>query len=93
MTGTLQHLDPTTLLIGNNVRDDAALDKPFLASVREHDVLQPITAVPTARGHRSPRRAAPHFPGKLPCCLGRCWPRAEVGAATTSPGWVSRGAS
>jgi ParB family chromosome partitioning protein len=63
MTGTLQHLDPTTLLIGDNVRDDAALDKPFLASVREHDVLQPITAVPTARGHRSPRRAAPH-PGR-----------------------------
>ena len=50
MTGTLQHLDPTTLLIGDNVRDDAARDKPFLASVREHGVLQPITAVPTAAG-------------------------------------------
>jgi len=92
MTGTLQHLDPTTLLIGNNVRDDAALDKPFLASVREHDVLQPITAVPTAAGIEVRDGQRRIFPGKLPCCLGRCWPRAEVGAATTSRVWVSRGA-
>jgi ParB family transcriptional regulator, chromosome partitioning protein len=39
MTGNLQHLDPTTLLIGENVRDNAALDEQFLASVREHGVL------------------------------------------------------
>jgi ParB family chromosome partitioning protein len=45
MTGTLEHLDPATLLIGANVRDDASLDKQFVASVREHGVLQPITAI------------------------------------------------
>jgi len=50
MTGTLQHLDPTTLRIGDNMPDDAVLDKPFLAGMREHGVLQPITAVPTAAG-------------------------------------------
>jgi hypothetical protein len=27
MTGTLEHLDPATLRIGDNVRDDAVLDK------------------------------------------------------------------
>jgi ParB family transcriptional regulator, chromosome partitioning protein len=50
MTGTLQHLDPTTVLIGVNVRDDAAMDDQFIASVREHGVLQPITAVRTSAG-------------------------------------------
>jgi ParB family transcriptional regulator, chromosome partitioning protein len=50
MTGTLEHLDPATLLIGENVRDDASLDKQFLASVRKHGVLQPITAVRTDGG-------------------------------------------
>jgi hypothetical protein len=34
MTGTLEHLDPATLLVGDNVRDDAVLDNQFLASVR-----------------------------------------------------------
>jgi hypothetical protein len=32
------------------VRDNAALDAHFLASVREHGVLQPITAVRTEAG-------------------------------------------
>lgn len=50
MTGTLEHLDPQTLLIADNVRDDAALDAHFLASVREHGVLQPITATRSADG-------------------------------------------
>jgi ParB family chromosome partitioning protein len=50
MTGTLQHLDPTTVLIGENVRDNATLDPQFVASVREHGVLQPITAVRTDTG-------------------------------------------
>lgn len=49
-TGTLEHLDPNALLIGENVRDNAALDAQFLASVREHGVLQPITAVRTEDG-------------------------------------------
>ncbi|KAA0093578.1 nuclease [Mycolicibacterium sp. P1-18] len=48
MTGTLEHLDPTTLHLADNVRDDAALDANFLASVAEHGVLQPVTAVRAA---------------------------------------------
>jgi ParB family chromosome partitioning protein len=51
MTGTLEHLHPTGLQIADNVRDDAALDAQFLASVRQHGVLQPITAVRDADGH------------------------------------------
>jgi hypothetical protein len=50
MTGTLEHLDPATRLIGDNVRDDAVLDKQYVASVRERVVLQPITAIRTDVG-------------------------------------------
>jgi ParB family transcriptional regulator, chromosome partitioning protein len=50
MSGTLEHLNPTSLLIGDNVRDNAELDKPFIASIAEHVVLQPITAVRSDAG-------------------------------------------
>jgi ParB family chromosome partitioning protein len=43
--GSLEHLDPTTLEIGENVRDAMELSKEFLASLREHGVLVPLTAV------------------------------------------------
>lgn len=43
--GTLEYLDPIMLEIGDNVRDDAALSKDFLASITEHGVLVPITDV------------------------------------------------
>ena len=43
--GTLEHLDPTLLNIGDNVRDDAALSKAFIASIAENGVLVPITGV------------------------------------------------
>lgn len=43
--GTLEYLDPATLEIGDNVRDDAALSKEFVASVAENGVLVPITGV------------------------------------------------
>lgn len=46
--GTLEHLDPATLEIGENVRDEATLDKSFLASIAENGVLTPITAVRSA---------------------------------------------
>ena len=46
--GTLEHLDPQTLELETNVRDDAALDADFVASIKEHGVLNPIAAV---RGH------------------------------------------
>ncbi|WP_204815342.1 ParB/RepB/Spo0J family partition protein [Mycobacterium riyadhense] len=43
--GTLEHLDPTLLDIGDNVRDDAALNKAFIANIAENGVLVPITGV------------------------------------------------
>ena len=43
--GQLQHLPPQSLIIGDNVRTDAKIDADFLASIRQHGVLMPITAV------------------------------------------------
>lgn len=43
--GTLEHLDPALLDIDDNVRDDAALSKAFIANIAENGVLVPITAV------------------------------------------------
>jgi len=42
--GTLEHLDPTSLVL-DNVREYPNLNKPFLDSIAEHSVLVPITAV------------------------------------------------
>jgi len=36
--GTLEHLDPHAAAIGDNVRDNAALDKAFLDSITQHGV-------------------------------------------------------
>ncbi len=49
--GELEHLDPQTLIIGDNVRTDAGLDKDFLASIKLHGVLMPITAVRDSDGN------------------------------------------
>ncbi|MDG4667929.1 ParB N-terminal domain-containing protein [Mycobacterium sp. 236(2023)] len=43
--GAIAHLDPTTIVIGDNVRDLPTLNDAFVSSVREHGVLQPITAL------------------------------------------------
>ena len=43
--GTLEHVDPAALEIGDNVRGDAALSKAFIASIAENGVLVPITGV------------------------------------------------
>jgi ParB family chromosome partitioning protein len=43
--GTLEHLDPNVLETDGNVRDDPALTKQFIASIKENGVLVPITAV------------------------------------------------
>ena len=40
--GELLAVDPATLIIGANVRRDDALDKPFLRSIRERGVREPI---------------------------------------------------
>ena len=45
MGGTLEHLDPTSLVVGDNVREYPNLNKPFLDSIAEHGVLVPITAI------------------------------------------------
>ncbi|MBV8180098.1 MAG: ParB N-terminal domain-containing protein [Mycobacterium sp.] len=44
-TGALTHLPPHDLDLGLNVRDRVDLGKQFLASLREHGVIAPITAV------------------------------------------------
>ena len=43
-TGTIEHVDPTTVIVEANVRTTAPLDKEFLASIRENGVLTPILA-------------------------------------------------
>jgi ParB family chromosome partitioning protein len=48
--GTLRYLDPHALRIGENVRDTVDLGKAFLASLTEHGVLVPITAVASDDG-------------------------------------------
>jgi ParB family chromosome partitioning protein len=47
---SLEQLDPTTLVIADNVRLDPRLDKHFLASIRERGVLEPVVGHRTADG-------------------------------------------
>jgi ParB family transcriptional regulator, chromosome partitioning protein len=49
--GTIEYIDPETLELEANVRDDVQLAEDFLASLREHGVLVPLTAVRDAEGH------------------------------------------
>jgi ParB family chromosome partitioning protein len=49
--GTLEHLDPHTLVLEANVRDDAVLDAEFVANIKEHGVLIPIAGVRDADGN------------------------------------------
>lgn len=46
----LEQIDPAQLTIDANVRADAQLDKAFLASVKEHGVIQPVVAHRTGDG-------------------------------------------
>jgi ParB family chromosome partitioning protein len=48
--GTIEYIDPETLELEANVRDDVQLDEEFLASLREHGVIVPLTAVRDAAG-------------------------------------------
>src|ERR1700709_289346 len=41
---TLEMLDPATLLVDPNIRE-AKLDKDFVASIKDHGVIEPIVAV------------------------------------------------
>jgi ParB family chromosome partitioning protein len=54
-------VDPSTLIIGYNVRAAAHVDRQFLASLREHGVMNPIQAtraddgtLTVKRGQRRP---------------------------------------
>ena len=38
MGGTIEHLDPHSLVVGDNVREYPNLNKPFLDSIAEHGV-------------------------------------------------------
>lgn len=44
-------VDPAELLIGSNVRVIRQLDRPFLDSIKEHGVLQPIVGYRDPEGH------------------------------------------
>jgi ParB family chromosome partitioning protein len=48
--GTVEYLDPEVLTLEANVRDDVQLAKEFLASLREHGVIVPLTAVRDTEG-------------------------------------------
>lgn len=41
-TGTIEHLDPTALVIEQNVRTSAPLTKDFLDSIRQSGILSPV---------------------------------------------------
>ena len=64
--GTLEHLDPTSLVLGENVREYPNLNKPFLDSIAERGVVVPLTAIrhATVRWRSATGSAAP-------------WPRAS----------------
>jgi len=44
VTGTIQHLDPHTLLLEENVRPTAPITPAFIQSIRENGVLTPVLA-------------------------------------------------
>ncbi|WP_341395322.1 ParB/Srx family N-terminal domain-containing protein [Arthrobacter sp. G119Y2] len=46
----LEQIDPAQLTIDTNVRADVQLDKTFLASIKEHGVIQPVVAHRTEDG-------------------------------------------
>jgi ParB family transcriptional regulator, chromosome partitioning protein len=43
-TPVLEMIDPATLTVDINVRKDAALTKEFVASIKEHGVMEPVIA-------------------------------------------------
>ncbi|NUU33397.1 ParB/RepB/Spo0J family partition protein, partial [Arthrobacter sp. C9C5] len=43
-TPTLEMLDPATMTVDINVRKDAALTPDFIASIKEHGVMEPVIA-------------------------------------------------
>ncbi len=59
--GVIEHIDPKSLVLDTNVRDEATLGAQFVASIKEHGVLTPIAAVRDRDGRPAGAlRAAPH---------------------------------
>lgn len=53
-TGTVEHIDPTTITIETNVRPGetmAPLTKEFVASIREHGVMEPVIGYRDEQGN------------------------------------------
>lgn len=49
--GTIEHVDPNTLIVEINVRSEAALDQDFLDSIQTNGVLTPIIGYRDAAGN------------------------------------------
>ncbi|MBI4942014.1 MAG: ParB N-terminal domain-containing protein [Actinobacteria bacterium] len=49
-TRVVQNLDPATLLVDINIRQHPRIDEDFVASIREHGLLQPVLGVRTTDG-------------------------------------------
>ncbi|WP_441964505.1 ParB/RepB/Spo0J family partition protein [Mycolicibacterium houstonense] len=49
-SATLEHLDPRSLVVDTNVRNVANLKTDFIASIKEHGVLEPIVAIRDSDG-------------------------------------------
>jgi ParB family chromosome partitioning protein len=70
-TPTLEMIDPATLTVDINVRKDAALTAGFIASIKEHGVMEPVI------GHR-------REDGTVHVLMGQRRTRAAVEAGRTS---------
>ncbi len=62
-------VDPATLVIGDNVRAAAHLDRQFLASLREHGVMNPIQATRAEDGILTVRRGQRRTLGAVKAAL------------------------
>src|SRR5688572_33010712 len=51
----VEHIHPDAILIEDNIRESVHLDDGFVASIREHGVIQPVLAVRNPDGTLSVR--------------------------------------
>ncbi len=79
-------MDPTTLIIGDNVRAEARLDRQFLASIREFGVMDPIHVTRADDGTLTVKRGQRRTLGAVK--VGR--PTVPVLVVATHPASVGR---
>jgi ParB-like nuclease family protein len=88
---TLEMLDPATLLVDLNIRE-AKLDKDFVASIKDHGVIEPIVAVRTEDGQvrvrHGHRRALGAIEAAQPWCR---WSSPEPRTTTRPTGSLANG--